>query len=180
MGSTGIHLPRGRKMADAALADLDPRLTVLKHMTKRTTGEWQYVLYAAVENPVLDQVFGLVVLMHRNPSPNVYFNFTYKYVDETMGPNESNCPAAILDLLTETDSEYAREWRGRCRQNLANPAPTVAKGATVEFEHGLRFGDGVTASVFTFMGRTTFRRVIDHRLVRIPNWRRNYGWKVAS
>ncbi len=41
--------------------------------------------------------------------------FGYKDMDETMGPNECSCPARILDLLTETDSEYAIEWRKRCR-----------------------------------------------------------------
>lgn len=179
MGATGIHLERGRKMADAALDSLDPRLTVLEHRTVRTSGEWQYVLYAAVEDRVLEQTFGLVVLMHRNPSPRVYWNFTYKYVDETMGPNEASCPAVVLDLLTPTDDEYAQAWRAQCRKNLESPPAKVSPGGTVKFARTLRFGDGVEAAVFTFVGRTTFRRVIDGRLVRIPNWRRNYEWAVA-
>ena len=32
-----------------------------------------------------------------------------------MGPCESECPASILDTLTDTDSEYAVNWRARCR-----------------------------------------------------------------
>jgi hypothetical protein len=179
MGSTGIHLERGRKMADAVLADLDPRLTVLEHRTKRTSGEWQYVLYAAIEDRARDCVFGLVVLMHRNPSPNVYWNFAYKYVDETMGPFETDCPKAVLSLLTPTDNEYAQQWRARCQANIDNPPPKVVAGVQVHFKNALRFGDGVEAAVFTFQGRTTFRRVIDGRLVRIPNWRQNYEWSVA-
>lgn len=180
MGSTGTHLERGRKMADAVLADLNPALTVLDHRTKRTSGEWQYVLYAAVAHQALDTVFGLVVLMHRNPSPRVHYNFTYKYVEEGMGPNESDCPKVILDLLTPTDNEYAQQWRARCQQNIDSPPPAVKPGTVIEFARSLRFGDGVEASVLKFEGRTTFRRVIDNRLVRIPNWRRNYAWKVAA
>lgn len=180
MGSTGIHLERGRKAVDAIFSDLNPAMTVLAHRTRRTSGEWQHVTYAAVRNGNTDEVFGLVVLTHRNPSPHVYFNFHYKYVDETMGPVESDCPAEILDLLTETEHEHAIEWRARCRRNIENPPPVVKIGATVEFATELRFGDGVKEQSFTFMGRTTFRRQTDNRLVRVPNWRRNYAWKVAS
>lgn len=38
----------------------------------------------------------------------------YKYMDETCGPLECQCPKGILNLLTETDSQYAKEWRKRC------------------------------------------------------------------
>lgn len=48
-----------------------------------------------------------------------YFNFSYKDMDETMGPRENNCPKCILDLLTPTDNEYANNWRKVCRENLA-------------------------------------------------------------
>lgn len=40
----------------------------------------------------------------------------YKDMDETMGPNQSNCPKGILDLLSPTTSQYALEWRERCRR----------------------------------------------------------------
>ena len=50
---------------------------------------------------------------------NQYFNFYYKDIHENCGPCEDKCPKGILDLLTETDSEYANEWRKRCRENLA-------------------------------------------------------------
>ena len=47
-----------------------------------------------------------------------YFNFSYKDMDETCGPFECDCPASILNLLTPTDNEYAKEWRRRCRENI--------------------------------------------------------------
>lgn len=172
MGSTGIHLPKGTSMADAALGDLNPALTVLKHTTKRTSGEWQYVLYAAVENRILDEVFALVVLMHRNPSPSVYYNFTYKMMDETVGPNEAACPAEILDLLTETADEYAVEWRRRCRVLLDQPKPEVVHaGDVVTFAVPLRFVGGMEQSTFEFVRNTRF--TIPGRVgqVRIPHWK---------
>ena len=64
----------------------------------------------------------------------------YKDMDETMGPNEDKCPASILALLTPTDSQWANEWRERCRQNIAKAAeirknglkpPFVPTGVTV-------------------------------------------------
>lgn len=48
-----------------------------------------------------------------------YFNFAYKDMDETCGPYKCDCPKGILDLLTPTDNEYAKEWRKCCRENLA-------------------------------------------------------------
>jgi hypothetical protein len=172
MGSTGIHIERGQKMADVVLADLHPRLTVLKHQTRRTFGEWQYVLYAAIEDRVEDKVFGLVVLMHRNPSPHVYFNFTYKYVDETMGPAEDDCPKAILDLLTPTDSEYANDWRQRVRLNLDAPKPEVVHaGDVVTFATPLRFVGGMERDTFEFVRNTRFRIPGYYGEVRIPHWK---------
>lgn len=43
-----------------------------------------------------------------------YFNFTYKEMSEDCGPCENKCPVSILKLLSETDDEFALEWRKRC------------------------------------------------------------------
>lgn len=67
----------------------------------------------------------------------------YKDLDETMGPCECKCPASILALLTPTDSQWANEWREKCRQNIAaaadrrknGPAPLYApSGVTITAE----------------------------------------------
>lgn len=180
MGASSIHIERGQKMADVVLSELHPRLTVLKHKTRRTSGQWQYVLFAAVEDRVEEKVFGLVVLMHRNPSPHVWWNFTYKFVDETMGPFEDECPAEVFDLLTPTDDENANDWRGRVRLHLEQPKPAPVKtGTVIEFPSPLRFSDGREYSRFTFVRRTTFRRE-DQVLVRIPSWRARGGKVVAA
>ena len=46
------------------------------------------------------------------------YNFGYKDMDETVGPRQCQCPKAILDLLTPTKYEYAKEWRARCYKEL--------------------------------------------------------------
>lgn len=47
-----------------------------------------------------------------------YYNFAYKDMDETCGPYKYDCPKGILDLLTPTDSEWANNWREKCREQL--------------------------------------------------------------
>lgn len=78
------------------------------------------VYYAAVrsqnESNGTDKTVAVVCLTSTNMKD--YTNFGYKDMDETMGPGPSNCPKSILDLLTPTDSEWANEWRDRCRKNL--------------------------------------------------------------
>lgn len=47
-----------------------------------------------------------------------YFNFSYKDMDEDMGPVEDCCPASVLNVLSPTDSERALAWRERCRKRI--------------------------------------------------------------
>jgi hypothetical protein len=61
-------------------------------------------------------VFAYVCLLHYRPKDA--YNFGYKDMDESVGPYDTHCPAAILDLLTPTTNEYALEWREKCRKNL--------------------------------------------------------------
>lgn len=58
------------------------------------------------------RVFGVVVLTSVDSKD--YYNFGYKEMTESMGPGYYDCPKSILNLLTETDSEYALEWRRKC------------------------------------------------------------------
>lgn len=40
----------------------------------------------------------------------------YKDMEENCGPYYTKCPNSILDLLTPAQSEWASEWRERCRE----------------------------------------------------------------
>ena len=74
--------------------------------------------YAAVKKtifktgakPEKESVFGVVMLTSVNNKD--YFNFSYKDMDESAGPK------GILDVLTPTEYEWAKEWRERCYENI--------------------------------------------------------------
>ena len=82
--------------------------------------------YAAVEsiNKITGdrEVWAIVYLFNYTRSKDG-FNFGYKDMDESMGPYYYNCPASILDLLTEAKSNSAIEWRKKSREVLANKKP---------------------------------------------------------
>lgn len=61
--------------------------------------------------------FGIVFLTSTDTKD--YYNFSYKDMDESMGPGYCDCPKGILDLLSPTDNEYANEWRKACYENIA-------------------------------------------------------------
>lgn len=76
------------------------------------------VVYAAIEKNTDDEkcVFAAVYLT--STKEDDYFNFSYKDLDETCGPNYYDCPESILKLLTPTDNDYAIEWRVECWENI--------------------------------------------------------------
>lgn len=124
--------------------------------------------YMAARNPKNPEVvFALVILTHWRAKD--WFNFGYKDMDETMGPVEDNCPRSILDRLTPTDSQWANEWRARCRAKLDQARPV--KGQAIRFKTPLLFTDGERADLFTLIERNTFQRA-DGRRVTISNWRK--------
>ena len=68
------------------------------------------VYYAAVRKESTGDVFAAVTLT----SSDKDFNFGYKGMDESCGPNECKCPLSILKLLTPTEYEWAQQWRQHC------------------------------------------------------------------
>ena len=73
--------------------------------------------YAAVE--IKDQkadehkVIAVIALTRLNKG-GVWYNFACKSMDESMNPNEAECPVSILKLLTPTEDKLATRWRERC------------------------------------------------------------------
>ena len=104
------------------------------------------VYYAAVQTTDKStgskEVFAVVCLTSTRWDGG--FNFGYKGMTEDMGPCEDDCPKGILDLLTDTESKYAKEWRERCRAKLRDKKQScqslssVKIGEVIEFEYGGR------------------------------------------
>lgn len=98
-----VELALGEKAADAALA------------IKGGGG----VAYAAVPLEEEKCIIGVVVLYERERG----LAWT-KLIDETMGPAEQHCPAAVLKELTDPPlNEWAGVWRAACRANLDATTP---------------------------------------------------------
>lgn len=72
--------------------------------------------FATETEPEDSRVFAAIVLTSVNNKE--WFNFSYKDMDETVGPYQYGCPKSILDLLSPTDNEYAKKWRERCYEVL--------------------------------------------------------------
>jgi hypothetical protein len=73
-----------------------------------------------------------------------------------MGPCDHDCPAAILDLLTPTDSDWANAWRQKCRARLAKVRPRA--GQTLILAQPLSFTDGAVHARFLVVERTVRNR----------------------
>lgn len=151
------------------------RLTVLASLM---VGSTYYAAAERVENSGERQVFAIVCLTKTSTGARDGCTFGYKDMTEHMGPCESECPASILDELTDTDSQYAQAWRDRCRANLVqrrlqNAKPTPRAGQTIVFEEPMRFGDGQERTRFEVVpnpkGRTPlFRDPVTRSICRIP------------
>jgi hypothetical protein len=139
--------------------------------------------YAAVETTQPDgtrDVWAAVFMLKYNPKDRDGYTFGYKDMDETCGPNIDNCPAKILDLLTPTTSEWANQWRARCRQRIERrQSNKVISGDIIKFDHELGFGGYGSADTFKVrtQGRSVFFHALDSETLesrfacRITGWR---------
>jgi len=119
------------------------------------------VYYAAaqvIENGVGGKVFAIICLVRWNSRDKEGYVFGYKDMEESMGPCEAHCPAAILDLLTSTTNQHALEWRARCRVNLALRARKLHDGDRIRLPEPMTFTDGHQALEFVVCKRG--RRII--------------------
>lgn len=123
-----------RQYLDAQFTFVRPELTS-KVLRSALVG--MRVYYAAIEHIRHEKnermVFAAVCLIRYNPRDREGYIFGYKDMDETVGPNESGCPEAILDLLTPTEYPYANVARplpGECSGTARAVGQTVAASRT--------------------------------------------------
>lgn len=107
--------------------------------------------YAAVEQRDTKtghvEVFAAVVKFHLTPKS--HFNLTYKSMTEHEGPNISNCPERILEKLTSTDSEGAKQWRQRCADKIKTSKDfSIKTGDKVVFNQPISFQNGCSEKSF--------------------------------
>jgi hypothetical protein len=89
------------------------------------------------------RVIAIVVKVDYRPRDPEGMTLGYKSMDEGMGPNEVDCPLAILDLLTAPDPErYGAAWRERVRAYHARKTRRPKPGEILVFEQPIRFSDG--------------------------------------
>jgi hypothetical protein len=172
MGSTSCHRPKGITHKDFFQQSYGDKLTILEASQARGGAVYMAVRHETDGNThKAGDVFAVVVLT--GWSPKSYYNFWFKDMDETMGPNESECPRKILDLLSPLDDlygppfigplkqyqsrpgQYARDWRARCEDRLARraAAPKVRKGTRIRLPEPLRFTNGAEYQTFTYTGK---------------------------
>ena len=122
MGWTGIHADFYKNGKVDRKAEMDYRWTQsesedyaqLRVLKSSMVGSVYYAAVEVSENGKVKEVFGVTGLT--SVDNNDYYNFSYKDIDETMGPYSYDCPIGILNLLTDTDTEYALEWTKKCRE----------------------------------------------------------------
>jgi hypothetical protein len=156
----------GRAGLDAQFTFTRPELTS-KVLRSALVG--MHVYYAAIEHIRHEKneriIFAAVCLVRYNPRDREGYIFGYKDMDETVGPNESGCPEAILDLLTPTKYPYAKAWRARCRENLAARRLLATKsspcpGQTIVFDKALSFSDGRKLDRFEVVANPRSHRIM--------------------
>ena len=134
--------------------------------------------------PAKTDVIAIVCLIRHVPNAVDGYTFGYKDMDESMGPSESRCPKTILELLTPTDSQYAKDWRARCWEhiNKRKNAPKVKAGDWVKFSQPITFSNGDTLDTFNYDKGSRFKRY--YGVYRITNWREkeyaNLGKSIDS
>jgi hypothetical protein len=173
---SGHATPKAYFDAEFSWANAEARNTVLHSIIKGR------VYYAAVERLKTEpgaerMVFAVVCLFRHTPRARDGHILTYKEMDETVGPCERQCSAAILDLLTPTTYTYALQWRSECRANLDKNKvarklrPTA--GDRIELAAAQRFTDGAELSRFKAVQlprrrNLVYRSLENGRLYRIP------------
>lgn len=90
-----------------------------------------------------NKVFAIVTLTQMNKG-----EFMYKEMTEDSGPGDVRCPKSIMDLLDDTDCDYAKSWRKAVYEyhELRHKKNTATFGEILQCKcpHEISWGDGFT------------------------------------
>ena len=165
MGWTGTHFYKDIKtVADKKEAlDLEFKDSVIASAIVNN------VYYSAMRRHD-GKIFAMVTLINVDNSD--YFNLRYKDMDESMCPCYYDCPKYIMKLLSDTEYEYAKEWRERVKKAHSKPKVNIKVGDKVKFDTPITFEDGRTIDTFTVA--KYYRRFVfesEGKLYRIPKYK---------
>ena len=167
MGWTYTIKERGEKIKDFFQREFGSGHEILDCKVKNLR-----TAYLAVKEKETDKVYGMVCLL--DYVPNDVYNFGYKEIDETMGPNQRECPESILRLLSDTDNEYAKEWRKNCKENIKKrkELSKFKSGDKIVFDNDIVFGQEKYKEFILVDKRKSLFKVPKNNcaLYRIRNW----------
>ena len=72
----------------------------------------------------------------------------YKDMDETCGPCMATASPKLINMLSDTTSDYAVEWRAKCLKNARLQSRKLKHGDCIEFKTALSFGENELKSKF--------------------------------
>lgn len=107
MGWSGSYYPGGVK--DFIKNGEVEKLYRYETLAKSVHGN---VVYSAIKDDE-GKISAVVTLLRKDRDGYIMV----KSVHEDFGPCESKCPEKILNMLSDTDDEWALAWRERCRNH---------------------------------------------------------------
>lgn len=184
MGWTTEYRPQGSSHLDWFAMKYDgPQGKVID---AATLGSTCYMAYRFQDDAGEEHVSAMVALIRWHTGQDL--NFSYKLIEETMGPGERRCPERILKQLTPLEDmdlhprgmKWAKEWRKDCQNRLDRKRlrGKVSRGDHVCFRYPIRFTDGIEAERFEWIRGNSFYRLQRSEgawrregLVSIRSWR---------
>ena len=104
--------PTRKHLIDYLVADSDYSKTI-KHCC---VGNNLWMVREHIVCSDVSERFIVLCMMQRRASDVYDMQWGYKDIDETAGPNAVNCPLSYIEMCSEPNNDYSREWRERVRQ----------------------------------------------------------------
>lgn len=168
MGSTGVHRPRGLTDAEFYTRELQLDRDGWELVAHNSSGNgFERTFYGAVRNPD-GEVFAMVIPSHQSGR-----EFIYKTMDETVGPNEKRASREVLEALSDTTYEYAKQWRAAAwkelesREALAEMAKGIKPGSWLRFERPIQLSNGNQYRFGRYVGRNRVALAADHHVADV-------------
>jgi LAS superfamily LD-carboxypeptidase LdcB len=154
MGWTTTNKPYKMKIIDFIEQELFSNIEDKKKYEIIDRASSKKAVFFAVKNKQTGKVSAEIILVNFKPKGGFY-NISYKEMSENCGPYYPCMKKSLLKKLTETDSEYAKEWRKKSYDEIEKKSKLKAKiNDIVKVQGTYRLPNGK---------KTKFLQVIDLR-----------------